>query len=334
MAMVGGKSCVLGGTFTYIHAGHLRLLSACRKFDKIAIGLTSDAYVKKHKIYPSFSYEKRLAGLKTALRKLGLETHTAIHCIEDEAGGADRMPDVQTMIVSEETRASALRINQLRIANGLPELAIVSVPLVYGEDLKKISCVSIYEGKTDLQGRLRKPVAIQAGTDNPTKLAGASRALRRIFGKKFVLHGHSEHTGVPDHPFDDETFAGAKNRAIDAWKRVGGKCDYSVGMESGIFTFRKGLHIDITVCCVYDGKEEAYGTGMGFVVPSDLARKVRQENSDLSKVMAEAFGTKDIGRKHGAIGYFSDGKIHRSEQIEQSIMCAFVPRVYRAKVQK
>lgn len=332
--MVGSNSCVLGGTFTYVHAGHLRLLFACRKFGKIAIGLTSDEYVKKHKIYPSFPYDKRLAGLKAALKKTGLFGRTAIHQIDDEAGGADRMPDVQTMIVSEETRSSALRINQLRIANGLQPLEIISVPLVFGEDLKKISCVSICEGKTDLAGKLLKPVAIQAGTDNPTKLAGASAALQRVFGKKFALHGHSEHTGVPDHPFDDETFVGAKNRSYDAWKRANNKCDYSIGMESGIFTFKKGMHIDITVCCVYDGKEETYGTGMGFVVPNELAKKIRSEDSDLSKVLREMTGIENVGRKHGAIGYFSDGVVHRSEQITQSILCAFVPRLHRARVKK
>lgn len=328
---MAGKSCVLGGTFTYVHAGHNRLLSACKKFSSIAIGLTSDEYVKKHKIYPSLPFSVRLAGLQKALRRLGLGRRTTIHKIDDEAGGADRMKDADTMVVSEETLPAAQRINQLRIANSLPPLLIVSVPLVYGEDLKKISCLSIYEGKTDLNGKLRKPLVLQAGTDNPTKLSGTSAALRRIFGKKFILHGHSEHTGVPDHPFDDETFEGAKNRAYDAWKRAKKNCDYSVGMESGLFTFRKGMHIDITVCCIYDGKEETYGTGMGFVVPNELAKKVRRENSDLSKVMAEAFGTEDIGRKHGAIGYFSAGVVHRSEQITQSILCAFVPRLHRSR---
>lgn len=324
--------CIVGGTFTYVHAGHERMLRECRKFSRITLGLTSDGYVRRHKIYPSFPYGKRLAGVKRALAKDGILARARIMKIENEAGGADSAPDADAIIVSEETYSAALRINRLRRRNGLPPLRIISVPLAYGEDLKKISCYSIYEGKTDLRGGLLKPVAIQAGTDNPAKLRGTSAALRRIFGRKFLLRGHTEHTGVPDHPFNRETFVGATNRAIDAWKRAKGNCDYSVGMESGLFTFLPGMHVDITVCCVFDGKEKIYGTGMGFVVPEEIARRIRRKNSDLTKVLHEMAGIKDVGRKNGAIGYFSAGVLRRNEQVEQSVACAFVPRLHRARV--
>ena len=91
--------------------------------------------------------------------------------------------------------------------------------------------------------------------------------------------------------------------------------------------------MDITVCCVYDGKGETYGTGMGFVVPQDIALAIRKEGSDLSRVLERLAGIRKIGRKHGAIGHFSAGFLHRYEQVEQSVLCAFVPRLYRAKVQ-
>ena len=105
-------------------------------------------------------------------------------------------------------------------------------------------------------------------------------------------------------------------------------------MESGLFTFLPGMHVDITVCCVFDGKEKTYGTGMGFVVPEKIARRIRREGSDLTKVLHEMAGIKDVGRKNGAIGYFSSGVLKRREQIEQSVACAFVPRLHRAKAGK
>jgi inosine/xanthosine triphosphatase len=326
-----GKSCVLGGTFTCVHAGHDEMLHRCKGFSRITIGLTSDAFVKRHKIYPSFPYGKRLAGLKAALARHKLLSRTEILKIEDEAGGAQKLRGVDAMVASEETLPAAGRINLLRRRNRLAPLKIISVPLVYGEDLKKISCQSIYEGKTDMRGRLLKPLAIQAGTDNPAKLRGTAYALRRIFGKKFLLRGHTEHTGVPAHPFNQETFFGARNRAHHAFARSSGKCDYSIGMESGLFELKKGLFIDITVCCVYDGNGETYGTGMGFAVPTEIARRIRRENSDLSAVLKEIAGIDGIGKKNGAIGYFSAGILKRREQIEQSVACAFVPRIARAK---
>jgi len=327
-----GKTCVLGGTFTYVHAGHERLLLQCRRFARVLIGLTSDSYVRRRKLYPSFPYPRRLAGLQASLEKLGISERARIFKIDEESGGADRMSGVDAIIGSEETRGAAERINMARKRRGLPPLEIISVPLAYGQGLKKISCADIYEGKTDLAGNLLKPLWVQAGTDNPTKLKGAKRALRRIFGTRLSLRGHKESSKVEDHPFNSETFEGAKNRAHAAWRRARGKCDYSIGMESGLFALRKGLHIDITVCCAYDGREETYGTGMGFVVPEEIARRIRREKSDLSRVLAEISGVRGIGRKHGAIGHFSAGVLHRSEQVEQSVLCAFVPRLAKAKV--
>jgi len=326
--------CIIGGTFTYVHAGHERLLAACKKFSKVTVGLTSDGYVRKHKIYPSFPYAKRLAGLEKALKKEGLLAKSEIFAIEQEGDVATTLSDADAIIVSEETLAAAERINRVRKYNGLCALKIIPVPLAYGEDLRKISCMDIYHGKTDLEGKRKMPVLFQAGTENPTKLLGAKRALTRVFGGKFRIAGHKEHSKVRAHPFNSETFDGAKNRAHAAWKRAGGKCDYSLGIESGLFSLYEKLHIDITVCCAYDGKGETYGTGMGFVISEEIVAAIKRNRSDLGKVMAQIAGIEKIGRKHGAIGHFSARVLHRSEQIEQAALCAFVPLLYKARVKK
>ncbi|MFA6328109.1 MAG: inosine/xanthosine triphosphatase [Candidatus Micrarchaeia archaeon] len=321
--------CIIGGTFTYIHAGHVGLLLECSKFSKITIGLTSDRYVRAHKIYPSFPYARRLANLKENLANNGMLAHSTIVEIGTEEGVAPES-DAGTIIVSEETEAAARKINAARRKRGLPALEITSVPLAYADNLKKISCEDIFHGKYDVKGKLRAPVAVQAGTDNPTKLSGARTALARVFGRKFILHGHKEDSRVSHHPFDAETFAGAENRARAAWKRAKGKCDYSVGIESGLFEMRKGEFFDITVCCVFDGNGTTFGTGAGFCVPSWIAGKIRGK-SDLSRVMAQLAGVEGIGRKQGALGWFSNGVMHRADQVEQAVANALVPRIAIAK---
>ena len=332
--------CIIGGTFTYIHAGHVKLLVECDRFSHITIGLTSDKYVRARKIYPSFSYEKRMANLKRNLAHNGLLDRTTIVRIENENDVADRV-SADAIVVSEETERGAQKINALRGRRGLPALKIISVPLVYADNLQKISCADIFHGKYDVRGKRLKPLRVQAGTDNPTKLSGARLALMRVFGRNVKLVGHKEDSRVSHHPFNEETFVGAKNRAHAAWKRADGRagkgtraqsgCDYSLGVESGLFTLSPGIHVDITICCVYDGTRETYGTGMGFVVPEWIAKKIRAKGSDLSKVMKEIMGEDKIGRKQGALGWFSDGKIHRREQVEDSVKCAFVPRIAEAK---
>jgi inosine/xanthosine triphosphatase len=234
------------------------------------------------------------------------------------------------IVVSSETEAAARKINALRRRRGLAPLKIITVPLAYADNLKKISCEGIFRGKYDLQGALAAPVSFQAGTDNPTKLSGARTALLRVFGSKVKLAGHKEGSRVSHHPFNSETFRGAENRARAAWKRANGKCDYSLGIESGLFEIRRGGFFDITVCCVYDGSACTFGTGAGFCVPSWIARKIRGK-SDLSAVMAEFSGVEGIGRKQGALGWFSGGVMHRADQVEQSVANAMVPRIAQAK---
>jgi inosine/xanthosine triphosphatase len=338
--------CIIGGTFTYVHAGHVLLLAKCDRFARITIGLTSDKYVRAHKIYPSFPYAKRLANLRRNLAHNGLLSRATIVKIESESDVADRLA-ADAIIVSEETQAGAEKINAARKKHGLPPLKIISVPLAHAENLKKISCEDIFHGKYDVRGKLLQPVRVQAGTDNPTKLSGARRALARVFGGKIALSGHKEDSRVSHHPFNAETFTGAANRAHAAWKRAKGAagagnranassraargCDYSLGIESGLFSLYPGIHVDITICCAYDGARETYGTGMGFVVPEWIAKKIRAHGSDLSRVMAETAHVSGIGRKQGALGWFSDGCMHRRDQIEAAVKCAFVPRIAEAK---
>ena len=330
--------CIIGGTFTYVHAGHANLLVECDKFSRITIGLTTDKYVRTHKIYPSYPYVKRLASLKRNLAHNGLLGRTTIVKIESESDVADRL-EADAIIVSKETENAAKKINITRKKRGLPPLKIIAVPLAYADNLQKISCEGIFHGKYDVQGKLCKRLRVQAGTDNPTKLSGARKALLRVFGRKFRLSGHKEDSRVSHHPFNEETFAGAKNRAHAAWKRSHGaagkgkwgSCDYSIGMESGLFSLAKGVHVDITICCAYDGARETYGTGMGFVVPEWIAKRILAHGSDLSAVMKEIMGEDEIGRRQGALGWFSDGKIHRREQVESTVGCAFVPRIAQAR---
>ncbi|MEM4554551.1 MAG: inosine/xanthosine triphosphatase [Candidatus Anstonellaceae archaeon] len=325
------RHCILGGTFTYVHSGHLALLKQCSRFQKITVGITSDSYVRKHKLYPSFSLKKRINGLRAALKKLGIYQKTQIVVIEDAYGGAEKMKDVDAIVVSSETAPVAEKINEERVRRGLTPLNIIKVPIVYGQDLQKISSAKIYEGKIDAQGNLKRPILIQVATDNPTKLEGARAALSKIFGNKFKIGHHGEDSKVGSHPFDQRTFEGARNRAHAAWRRAQG-CGYALGIESGIFSkMQKGQYLDITVCCVYDGINETYGTGMGFAIPKEIAKRIKETQSDLSAVMQELTGIRKIGYREGALGWFSAGLFHRKEQVEAAVACAFVPRIAAAK---
>ena len=67
------------------------------------------------------------------------------------------------------------------------------------------------------------------------------------------------------------------------------------------------------------------------MVPEWAAARIRAHGSDLSKLMLEIMGDGEIGKKQGAVGWFSDGLMHRADQVEAAVKCAFVPRIAEAK---
>ncbi|VVC02286.1 Non-canonical purine NTP phosphatase [uncultured archaeon] len=102
-------------------------------------------------------------------------------------------------------------------------------------------------------------------------------------------------------------------------------------MESGLFCLDEKTHMDITICCVYDGERESFGTSMGFLIPEYIVERIQRMKTDLSAAMEEIAGIEKIGRREGALGYFSCNALKRREQVESCVACAFVPRIARAK---
>jgi pantetheine-phosphate adenylyltransferase len=134
------KTVVIGGTFDIIHKGHDALFDkAFAEGDHVIIGLTSDAFVKRckehwHKIK---SVEERLQNLRTHLGERMVRCEIVI--IDDAFGVAHKRPDIDAIVVSEETRNNAEKINQERCMNKLQELEIIVIPMVRDEGGKILS---------------------------------------------------------------------------------------------------------------------------------------------------------------------------------------------------
>ncbi|HEX5185747.1 MAG TPA: pantetheine-phosphate adenylyltransferase [Nitrososphaeraceae archaeon] len=155
------KIVATGGTFDYIHIGHLKLLSVA--FDKgkhVIIGLTSDDFVKKFKRTSNIknNYETRYYNLE---RKI-LETFGSINYniikLEDEFGPVISSSDIEAIVVSEETLVKVKDINKIRINNHLAPLSVIVVEIAKSQDGKPISSTRIRNGEIDSKGKiLRKP---------------------------------------------------------------------------------------------------------------------------------------------------------------------------------
>ena len=153
------RKVVVGGTFDYLHDGHLALLSkAFEVGERVVIGMTSDdmqLLLRKDSagIQP---VAVRLWSVLDALRHRGWLARTDISIISDPFGPAAVDRDADAIVVSPETRLRVDELNAIRASRGLRPLEIVELPFVLAEDGQPISSIKIRYGEIDVHGRLLK----------------------------------------------------------------------------------------------------------------------------------------------------------------------------------
>jgi pantetheine-phosphate adenylyltransferase len=147
--------CV-GGTFNHLHKGHIAIIeTAFALGDKVLIGLANEHLTKAKEHYELIeSYEERERKIRDFLSTKGWLSRAEIVPISDVYGPAISIPDLDAIIVSEETEGRALEINEIRERKGLKKLDIIVVKLVKAEDGKPISSTRIRRGEIDAEGRV------------------------------------------------------------------------------------------------------------------------------------------------------------------------------------
>ena len=148
-----------GGTFDYIHIGHIRLLSTAFDIsDHVIIGLTSDRFVKRYKLTSNIknNYLRRLFNLKKYISLNFKDANYTILKLEDEFGPVISSSQIQAIVVSEETLVKVKQINEIRISNYLEPLRVIVVEIAKSSDGKPISSTRIRNGEIDEKGQILK----------------------------------------------------------------------------------------------------------------------------------------------------------------------------------
>jgi pantetheine-phosphate adenylyltransferase len=149
------KKIAVGGTFDYIHDGHLAILAKAFELgEHVLIGITSSEMqlVKDSAGIPPLEVRRR--ELLEVLSSHGWVGRAEVYIISDPFGPAVDNPELEAIVVSPETRQRAEEINKFRNTKGFKQLEIIDIPFVLAEDGLPISSIRIRYGEIDVHGKL------------------------------------------------------------------------------------------------------------------------------------------------------------------------------------
>jgi inosine/xanthosine triphosphatase len=147
---------------------------------------------------------------------------------------------------------------------------------------------------------------VTVATSNPMKIEATKKAFAAFF-KNVRVVGVEIPSSVSPQPISfGEIVRGARSRARNAF----GDCDYSVGIEAGIFRVRSAAPVpfQMTLAAVFDGERDALGAGPFYEVPERLVREV-------------------VKADEGSVALVTRGKVTRGQVTRDAVLMALAPFV-------
>ncbi|OEH91778.1 DUF84 family protein [Bacillus solimangrovi] len=147
---------------------------------------------------------------------------------------------------------------------------------------------------------------VAIGTTNKAKV----KSIQLIFPDDSLIPLQVS-SGVSAQPLtDEETFRGAKNRAVAALKQANSQI--GIGLEGGVVETNEGMYLcNWGALATREGKIITAG-GARIHLPDDIANGIKS-GEELSKVMEDYTNLYDVRSNQGAVGIFTDGYVDRSE---------------------
>lgn len=166
---------------------------------------------------------------------------------------------------------------------------------------------------------------VVVGSKNPVKLNATRNVLKKIYNDLEIKTSEVD-SEVPDQPFGlDETINGAINRAKNAFDDW---ADLSVGIESGLMETPNTItgYIDLQWCAIFDGDRVTIGVSSGFEYPPMVINEVLN-GFEVGDIMDKITGVENLGQKKGAVSRLSKDMLDRTENTEQCVLTAMIPRM-------
>jgi len=167
---------------------------------------------------------------------------------------------------------------------------------------------------------------VLVGSLNKVKIEAVKEAFSKYFAEVEVADIEID-SRVPGQPINEQTFEGARNRALELQKinrkeRLDGR--FFVGIEGGILKIFSKWFALSAICIIDDKGRIGYGTSPFFELPEGISKRLL-DSAELGDVMDDLTGGQDTKQKQGAAGYFTRGVMDRKGIYIDGLVAALVP---------
>ncbi len=148
------KVCI-GGTFSPLHDGHKTLIKksieVAGKNGYLFIGISEGILIKNR--IDVMPFEQRKKEIEKLVKKINNNLEIEIKPIYDKFGPSIEK-DFDAIVVSPETKKTAIEINKVREKIGKKPLEIITIPFLLAKDKKPISSTRIRKKEIDESGKI------------------------------------------------------------------------------------------------------------------------------------------------------------------------------------
>ncbi len=165
-------------------------------------------------------------------------------------------------------------------------------------------------------------VRAAVGSTNPAKVEAVRRALARL-APACALDTVNVESGVGHQPFGDEdTRAGARNRARAALAASG--AEVAFGLEGGVILHADGVWLVSWVAAVTRDGRVGEASGLRMRLP-DAAGPRLAAGEELGSVIDDLFATAASKEHAGAVGLLTESFVSRSDAFADLVAMACAP---------
>jgi len=164
---------------------------------------------------------------------------------------------------------------------------------------------------------------IVIGTQNKRKIDTVKVVIQQILpNEEIEILPYPAKSGVSETPWDNETYDGAKNRALDCISNIN-NADYFLGLESGLVERYGQIYEEAWACIINSDDKEFFGYSSGLKVPDYIIGKMKDtkmEHWQVMKVLEEEHSLS----KDDTWGNYSKEMIIRDISLQEAVRNAFV----------